>query len=160
MRLYLVQHAEARDGLDDGERILSERGWKTVGTVLKGAAPLGLPVSLILHSRKIRARQTAEAYAAVFRPDGGVRETVGLNPMDDPRIIQAEIHKHSSGLMLVGHLPHLSRLAGSLLCGDPDREIIRVRNGAIFCLEGEGPPERWSLLWVLHPELLQELGDA
>lgn len=159
MILYLVQHAEAREGTEDRERTLSDQGWKTVGTVLKAAAPLDLPVSLILHSRKIRAKQTAEAYAGVFRPGGGSRETEGLNPMDDPRIIQVEIQNLSSGLMLVGHLPHLSRLAGSLLCGDPDREIVRFRNGAIVCLEGGGPPERWSLLWVLHPDLLPTSGD-
>ncbi|MBI3989381.1 MAG: hypothetical protein HY347_07165 [candidate division NC10 bacterium] len=37
-------------------------------------------------------------------------------------------------LMLVGHLPHLSRLTSALLVGDPEREVIRFRMGAIVCL--------------------------
>jgi phosphohistidine phosphatase len=53
--------------------------------------------------------------------------------------------------MLVGHLPHLSRLASALLLGDPGREIVRFRMGAIVCLvRAEG---RWLLQWVLTPEL-------
>ncbi len=56
--------------------------------------------------------------------------------------------------MLVGHLPHLRRLASLLLVGDPEREIIRFRNGAIVCLvQGDG---HWLLQWVLTPELAGE----
>jgi phosphohistidine phosphatase len=74
----------------------------------------------------------------------------GLAPADDPGRAKSEVEAAREPLMLVGHLPHLSRLASLLLVGDPGREIIRFRNGAIVCLvQGEG---RWLLQWVLTPE--------
>jgi phosphohistidine phosphatase len=54
--------------------------------------------------------------------------------------------------MLVGHLPHLSRLASWLLIGDPGKEILRFRNGGIVCLARAGG--RWLLQWILAPELV------
>jgi phosphohistidine phosphatase len=63
---------------------------------------------------------------------------------------RAEVEAAREPLMLVGHLPHLRRLASLLLVGDPEREIIRFRNGAVVCLVTmEG---RWLVQWVLTPE--------
>jgi phosphohistidine phosphatase len=71
--------------------------------------------------------------------------------MDDPEKARIQVEAAQGPLMLVGHLPHLSRLASSLLVGDPAKEIIRFRMGAIVCLvKVEG---RWLLGWVLTPEL-------
>ncbi len=53
--------------------------------------------------------------------------------------------------MLVGHLPHLGRLASSLLVGEPEREIIRFRNSAIVCLVKS--ESGWLLQWILTPEM-------
>jgi phosphohistidine phosphatase len=41
-------------------------------------------------------------------------------------------------MMLVGHLPHLARLAGLLLAGDPDRPVIAFGQGGLVGLE-RGP---------------------
>jgi len=80
-----------------------------------------------------------------------MREMDGLAPADDPGKARGEIESAREPLMLVGHLPHLSRLASWLLVGDPGREILRFRNGAIVCLvKSEGA---WLVQWVLTPEL-------
>jgi len=71
--------------------------------------------------------------------------------MGDPAKARIEVEAAREPLMLVGHLPHLSRLASSLLVGDPAREIIRFRMGGIVCLvKGE---TGWLLAWILTPEL-------
>jgi phosphohistidine phosphatase len=54
--------------------------------------------------------------------------------------------------MLVGHLPHLSRLAALLLAGDPERETVAFRNAGVVCLEGQGG--RFAVRWILTPELV------
>ena len=45
---------------------------------------------------------------------------------------------HLSGdqgsIMLVGNLPHLSRLVSLLLTGNPEIEVVRFRNAGIVCL--------------------------
>jgi len=75
----------------------------------------------------------------------------GLSPMDDPAEAQAMLEAAQETLMLVGHLPHLSRLASALLVGDPGREVIQFRMGAIVCLSRiEGS---WVVKWILTPEL-------
>ncbi len=71
--------------------------------------------------------------------------------MDDPAIAQQAALQAADREMLVGHLPHLSRLASLLLVGDPAREIVAFRMGAIVCLSRE--EGQWRLRWILVPEL-------
>jgi phosphohistidine phosphatase len=54
--------------------------------------------------------------------------------------------------MLVGHLPHLSRLAALLLADTPEREIVTFRNAGVVCLDRQG--SRFALRWILTPELV------
>jgi len=151
LQVYLVQHGEAKPETEDPARPLTDRGREEVQRVAQHAVALGLRVAEIRHSGKLRARQTAEIFAAALSPSHGVREMDGLGPADATGKARAEVESASEPLMLVGHLPHLRRLASLLLAGDPEREIIRFRNGAIVCLvKTEGG---WLLQWVLTPEL-------
>ena len=151
MQVYLVQHGEAKPEAEDPARPLTNRGREEVRRVAERAAALGIQVAEIRHSGKLRARQTAEILGAALSPLHGVREMDGLAPTDYPVKAKAEVESAREPLMLVGHLPHLSRLASLLLLGDFGREIIRFRNGAIVCLvRGEAG---WLLQWILTPEL-------
>ncbi len=152
MHVYLVQHGEAKAEAEDPERPLTERGREEVQRVARHAALLGLPLAEIVHSGKLRARQTAETMADNLWPSRGLREMAEMAPNDDPAAARAELEGAQESMMLVGHLPHLSRLASSLLVGDPGREIIRFRMGAIVCL---ARAERvWRVHWILAPELV------
>lgn len=151
MRVFLVQHGEATPEPENPARPLTHRGREEVRRVARHAAGLGLQVAEICHSGKLRARQTAEILAAALSPGRGVREADGLAPGDDPTRARAEIQAASEPLMLVGHLPHLSRLASLLLVGDPGKDIIQFRNGAIVCLTRV--EDCWRLEWILTPEL-------
>ncbi|RMF91408.1 MAG: phosphohistidine phosphatase SixA [Methanobacteriota archaeon] len=113
----------------------------------------GVAVSEILHSPKLRARETAEGFAEYLRPPGGVKEAEGLKPLDDPAIWAARLAGGADGIMLVGHLPHLSRLSSLLLCGDADREVVSFSTAAVACLERDGSG-RWSIRWVLAPAMV------
>lgn len=151
MQVYLVQHGDAKPETEDPARPLSDRGREEVKRVARHAAALGLQVAEIRHSGKLRARQTAEIFAATLAPSHGIQEMAGLAPGDAPGKAGGEIESTREPLMLVGHLPHLRRLASQLLVGEPEREIIQFRNGAIICLvKSEGG---WLLQWILTPEL-------
>lgn len=153
MELYLVQHGEAKPEQEDPARPLTARGREEVHRVARHAARLSRQVAEIRHSGKLRARQTAEVLAEHLRPARGVREIEGLAPNDDPRKARTDAEAAREPLMFVGHLPHLSRLASSLLVGDPGREIIRFRPGGLVCLgKLEG---RWLLQWILTPDLVR-----
>ena len=52
--------------------------------------------------------------------------------------------------MLVGHLPHLARLAGLLLIGVADRSVVKFRQGGLVGLERTDTG--WVVSVVLPPE--------
>ena len=50
---------------------------------------------------------------------------------------------------------YFGKLAGLLLTGDPEQKIVGFRRGGIVCLERD-EAEKWSVRWVLPPEILAE----
>jgi len=156
MFLYLVQHAEALSKEEDPERALSEKGQKDVKKMATFFAELSsVRPATILHSGKTRAWQTAEALVTSISPSISVQMTDGLEPMADPAVWAKSLAEKCEDIMLVGHLPHLSRLAGLLLCGEQDKQIIDFQNAGIVCLQRD-PSGAWSLRWSVTPELLTE----
>lgn len=153
MNLYLVQHGEAVAKEVDPERPLSEPGRQAVARSARfAAANCGMNLSHLHHSGKLRARQTAEIFAASL----GLSEPVeidGLAPLDDPSIWSCRLAELTDNIMLVGHLPHLARLAGALLCGGPEAAPVTFRMGGVVALARE--EGRWSLHWMIAPEMLQ-----
>lgn len=146
MRLYLVQHGQAKSEEQDPERPLSENGEREVEGI---AVHVTLKVEEILHSPKLRARQTAGILSAHI--GAPAREIEGIKPLDDPRIAKELVESSGQDLMLVGHLPHLDRLSSLLLTGDDGAGVIRFRMGGVVCLERE---EKWKLAWAIVPGLL------
>lgn len=158
MRLYLVRHAEAKSDLEDPARPLSVRGEQEIGAVAGHLAKLGIRVERIFHSSKLRARQTAAVIGGAFEGSYRARplvveESDGLAPSDDPSIWAGRLAEMAEDIMLVGHLPHLARLAALLLCGDPEEELISFPPAGVVCLEGGGGG-RWSIVWMITPGTL------
>jgi phosphohistidine phosphatase len=149
MKIYLVQHGEAKSEEDDPERPLSEKGVAELGKVAKHAVNL-VSVSHIYHSPKLRAKQSAQILMSATGAKAS--ESEGLKPNDDPDIARYLIETEGKNIMLVGHLPHLERLSSLLLTGDPEGAIISFRMGAIVCLEKE---DKWRIKWILTPEMVK-----
>jgi phosphohistidine phosphatase len=148
MRLYLVQHGEAKSEEEDPQRPLTDRGAGDVRRVADLAYEVGgVAVERVVHSGKTRARQTAEIWGEVL----GVPtvEEQGMAPLDDPSLWVARLDKVEQDLMLVGHLPHLGRLAGLLLAGESERPVIAFQQGGLVCLERG--PAGWSVTLSLPP---------
>jgi len=134
MHLYLVQHGQAKTDDEDPERRLTDEGAEDVARVARYAVEqLGVRVARVIHSGKARARQTAEAWGGLLGAD--VQQDDALAPNDDPATWLDRLGAEMDDLMLVGHLPHLDRLAGSLLTGGPERSLIRFRQGGLVGLE-------------------------
>lgn len=151
MEIYLVRHGEAESELVEPAQPLRERGRADVTRMARHAARIKVSVAEIRHSTKLRAKQTAEILAAHLKPVHGLRESDDLEPTYDPSKAQGAVETATEPLMLVGHLPHLARLASLLLVGDPHREIVRFRPGAIARLERA--EHGWVLGWVFTPEI-------
>lgn len=153
MRLYLVQHGKAKPKDEDPERTLTEEGRAEVDRIASFLAPaLSAQRAIIHHSGKARARQTAEALAAAL-PSAAVEEVDGLAPMDAPSTWAERLADQEGSVVLVGHLPHLGRLAGLLLTGSSEEQPVTFSNGGVVCLSRDAE-ERWSLLWSVVPALV------
>ena len=153
MRLYLIQHGEAKPESEDPDRSLTARGEKEVLAVSRKAGSLRIRPSKIYHSGKLRAKQTAEIFASALSiSDSLVQPAQGLNPNDDIHPWEERISKEKEDLMLVGHLPFLEKLTSLLLCGDENARLVLFRYGAIVCLDQKGD-KGWAIRWILTPEM-------
>lgn len=151
MRLYLVQHGLAKDKNEDVKRPLSGQGLEDVTRTAGFLSLFEKPKPVrILHSDKLRSRQTANMFSEAW---GGIRceQAPELGPNDDPSTWSAHLASMHDDVMLVGHLPYMQRLAGLLLCGDVQREVIHFRNAGVVCLERSD--SGWSILWQINPTL-------
>ena len=154
MKLYLVQHGEAFDEAENPARSLTDKGRKDVDKVSKLLKSSGIEVRHIEHSGKLRARETAEIIAENLGQERIVRERRGLFPKDPVYRWSKDITSRNANIMLVGHLPFLSKLAGVLLNGDEMSEPIRFRYGCVACFE-KNDLNRWTVNWVVIPDLLE-----
>ncbi len=156
MRVYLIQHAEAKREDEDPARPLSDEGWKTVLRTARLVKGLKIDVDQIAHSSKLRAEQTAKAIASHIGPPNGVLKDRNLEPLANPRFWTERLNSAQKNIMLVGHLPHLSKLASSLLVGNQEVELIAFRKGGIVCLE-RSQEDRWNIQWITPPETLTKM---
>ena len=160
--VYLVRHGQALDEAIDPGRPLSEAGRREVQAVADHLSSLTkvllpMPIRQVRHSGKARAEQTARIMAAAVAPASEVVQYPGLAPNDDPHVVADELNAARSdeqATMLVGHLPHLARLAGLLLCGDVYVIPVRFAPASVAALRWDGP-DGWCLDWFLSPRLIR-----
>jgi phosphohistidine phosphatase len=137
MALFLVQHGKSLPEEQDPERGLSSEGIADVERIAAVARGYGVNVAIIKHSGKKRARQTAEIFAAALRPEKGVEEAAGLNPLDDLTAFAAAINNEDN-VMLGGHLPFMERLTSYLIVGSSRQDPLQIPEWR-YCLPGPGP---------------------
>jgi len=133
-------------------RSLTDDGIADVRRIAGVAAGYGVRVARIVHSGKTRARQTAELMAEALEPPEGVEAMDGLAPMDDVAAFADSIQGRGN-VMVVGHLPFLSRLASHLVTGRAEKPIFQFQNGGIVCLTRMPETGAWVIKWALMPDV-------
>ncbi len=150
MLLYLVQHGKAKSKDEDPDRHLTEEGRREIESVMLLVMRYGaITASRVVHSGKLRAAETAQLIASKL--DAEVAEGDGLMPMDDPQIWADRLAEGGADVMLVGHMPHLEKLASLLLSGDPDAGLVEFANGGVVCLRLD---DHRALRWSIPPSLV------
>lgn len=156
MLIYLVRHGEALSEQENPERPLSTMG---KGNIQKLGDHLAQHVKMlpgyIYHSPKARAAQTATILAEAIPSSPVPVQVDGLLPMDDPGLWVEQLSSIDRDVMLVGHLPYMSRLASLLLTWDEGKEIADFTPGTIVCIERSASAR---LKWMLSPRVLKGEG--
>ncbi len=161
MKLYLVRHGKAESKERNPNRPLTDEGVETarrLGAFLRKTGQIA--VGSIQHSTKLRARQTAEILAESAGLGAPPTQVPNLEPLADVEELAGSLSRASTDLLLVGHLPHLNRLASRLVTGDAEGEAFSFAECGIVCLgrsPGGGDTSRdpkWSVFWMLDPNLV------
>ncbi len=164
MDLYLVRHAIAfdRDSVTwpaDAERPLTPQGIERFRQAARGLHSLVPSVDVVLSSPYRRAWDTA----LLLRGEAGwppPERCDALASGDVPALLAAiAAHASPRSIALVGHEPHLSEFATSLLFPLAERPAIEMKKGAVACLECAEPLTGSTavLLWLLPPRILRRL---
>jgi len=128
MDLILWRHAEAEDGVPDGERALTKKGRKQAAALAAWLNERLPKRPRILVSPAVRAQQTA---AALEQPFATARE-VGVGATAAQIVKAAEWPAAGGTVVIVGHQPTLGRVAALLLAGaEADWSI---KKGAVWWL--------------------------
>ena len=154
MKLLLVQHGEACAKDVDPERPLTDRGRADVRRLGRFLADAGIRVERVIHSGKLRARQTAEELGARIAPDTRPEESGLINPKDNPKAFDWQSGSWDHNTLVVGHLPFMARLVAHLVTGQESRVINAYLPGSVACLE-QDVDGGWSIAWMIRPELLR-----
>jgi phosphohistidine phosphatase len=152
MLLYLVRHAKAGEGADDARRELTPQGERAAQRMARALERGKIQVDRLQHSGLVRARQTAEILQRAV--GGRIEAATDLNPSTDVMEVAQRLDDgEGESVMLVGHLPFMGRLAGYLLTGDRDADILHFRTASVACLSGVSR-EGWQLEWFLEPDVV------
>ncbi|WP_203581187.1 SixA phosphatase family protein [Microbacterium hibisci] len=116
--LALVRHAKSDwgdPGLDDHDRPLNDRGTRDAPRMARRLAATGFRPDVILSSTALRARTTAEAFAAEL----GVAVSLDPDLYGAPAsaLLAAAAATGAGSVMVVAHDPGMSVLAGRLSDG-------------------------------------------
>lgn len=148
MRLYLVQHGDAVAKDVDPERPLSDQGRQDVERLKEYLSTQHVQLAAILHSGKTRARETAEILEPLLRPNGHISERRGLAPNDPPEAFLRELD--DGDILVVSHMPFVSRCVSQALVGTPDRQLLEFLPGTVAGIE-RGDDASWRLFMFVRP---------
>ena len=166
MQIYIIRHGKALDHNDpratsDEIRWLVEAGQGEVATMARLLARLGVRPDLVLSSPLVRARQTAEIIADELEVGAGVLLSDELAPGGSPAGVLDAIlgHGRARHVVVAGHMPGVSRLAGYLIHQDLDSGF-GFHTGAIARVELPDDalvPGAGRLRWLIPPSVAARL---
>lgn len=166
MNLYIIRHAIAEElgahnNQDDSQRELTEKGRAKMYDIAEGLKAFNVELDLILSSPYVRARETAEIVADIFKMKDKLVYSEELTPAGDLGRLIDEVNKKYpvENLAIVGHEPSLSTLVSILLSGQSSLKIT-MKKGGVCCLFFDKNPSQGgaTLEWLLTPHQLIALG--
>ena len=171
MQVYLLRHAiaETRDSKlypVDADRPLTPDGRRKMQRAARGMRSLGLRFDLVhellvLTSPLVRARQTTRLVLPAFRPRPPLRALRPLSPGGGSGGVLAALGSvpADASVLLVGHEPDLSRLAGAMVL-DPRGDLpLEFKKGGLCRIDFEGVAKSGRGRLVLHltPKIMRRL---
>jgi phosphohistidine phosphatase len=160
MELYLLRHGIAADvgpkGSGDAGRTLTEEGIGKMQEEARGLRLLGLRPDVLLSSPLVRARQTAEIVGRALNIEMQLADA--LAPGCDLARLRGLLgeHRGAERVMIVGHEPDFSELAGTLTGGS---RVLLKKGGLARVDAAVLEQDSGVLVWLLAPRILRGIGQ-
>ena len=153
MRVILVHHGEAVGPEVDPRRPLSPWGREAVEGLAQFAAARGVKPTVMWHSGKLRAKETAEAFWRACNPFAEFSATRDLQPDDPPAWMRDRLRGESRDILIAGHYPHLPRLLALLLTAGPEGAGLQASfpQHGVVVLRSDDEGETFSEEWRRDP---------
>lgn len=164
--MVLMRHGpavdrEARGGVADPDRPLTDEGRSRTRAAARGLGALGVRPAAVLTSPYVRAVQTAALVCdALGLPSAEVRDE--LLPAADPAALVRHLAARSEACILcTGHEPHLGAVMTYLVRGrDEPEPFAGLKKAGCACVDTELPGRTGGdLVWLLPPRVLRRLAE-
>ena len=151
MRLYLVQHGDALAKDLDPERPLSAKGRQDAARLGGALAGSRLAPERIYHSGKLRAKETAALISSALSGRQPLEHLDGLAPNDPVKAFIEKVEVWWEDVIVVGHLPFMSKLVAALVAGNEEDPIVAFEPGSMVCVERDNQGH-WRIVWMIRPD--------
>jgi phosphohistidine phosphatase len=149
-----MRHGEALSATENAERPLSTKGQQDAKAIGQYLAACQISIPHIIHSAKLRAKETAQYLASSMPKARLVEAKTGLDETDNLDYILEELPNWHEDTLIVGHLPFLSQLVSHLVAHESHSPIVRFAPATIVCLDLH-EAQRWIVNWMMSPVLLK-----
>jgi phosphohistidine phosphatase len=163
--LYMMRHGAAVERgsaghSDDSKRPLTPEGQKKLREISGGLNRLGFDPDWIVSSPLIRAVETAKLVAESLGSNVPVDFADALLPGGSPEALIAFLAKRPTRarVLVVGHEPDLSEMAGRLIGAGRRSRLAFKKGGCCLIIFDQFPPKSpGTLVWWLTPRILRKL---
>lgn len=163
--LYIMRHGIAVERgsagyADDSKRPLTPEGKKKLQNVARGLMRLGFDVDWIVTSPLLRALETAKLVAAELGSSAPLDVSDELSPGGSAEALVSFLAKHANRkrVLVVGHEPDLSELAGRLIGAGRRAHLALKKGGCCLVTFDEFPPKSpGKLIWWLTPRVMRKM---
>ena len=153
MQLTLVHHGDAVGPEVDPRRPLSLVGQAEVDRLASLAAAHGVKPTVVWHSGKLRAKQTAEAFWRACNAFAPLSASRDLQPGDPPTWMRDRLREEALGatdpgvsILIAGHFPHLPMLLTLLVTGS-EADILPFPPHGVVHLQTSDQGNTWREVW-------------
>ena len=155
VKLLLAQHGEACARELDPDRPLTKQGEEDVDLLAGFLRRAGVRVERVIHSGKLRARQTAVRLGEAIAPGVALEVSGLISPQDSPKAFDWQSDSWDKDALVVGHLPFMARLVSHLVLRDEKQPLAAYLPGSMVCLE-QDEDATWRVAWMIRPDLLRQ----
>jgi phosphohistidine phosphatase len=164
--LYIMRHGIAVERgsagyADDSKRPLTPDGRKKMEEITRGLMRLGFDVDWIVTSPLLRALETARIVAAELGEHHPLDVCDDLRPGGSAESLIAFLAKHADRkrVLVVGHEPDFSEMAGRLIGAGRRAHLALKKGGCCLITFDDFPPKSpGKLVWWLTPRVMRKLG--